>query len=153
MKSWKKVAPRDGLEPPTNRLTADCSTTELPRNRTRCLARLVWHDQKKCSPTFRGVPRQLGTESQKKEAGFEPGPKALGNGGVSSRKTRGSCAATVNNRLRLTPKFQPPVQNGTESGVGRRFCVHGKWRPRPESNRARGFAIALIFNKIKYLVL
>ena len=26
------MAPREGLEPPTNRLTADCSTTELPRN-------------------------------------------------------------------------------------------------------------------------
>ena len=27
----RKVAPREGFEPPTDRLTADCSTTELPR--------------------------------------------------------------------------------------------------------------------------
>lgn len=27
-----KMAPRVGLEPTTNRLTADCSTVELPRN-------------------------------------------------------------------------------------------------------------------------
>src|SRR6185437_15079457 len=35
------MAPRAGFEPATNRLTAGCSTTELPRNtlRTRCLAR------------------------------------------------------------------------------------------------------------------
>ena len=26
------MAPRAGLEPATDRLTADCSTTELPRN-------------------------------------------------------------------------------------------------------------------------
>ena len=26
------MAPREGFEPPTDRLTADCSTTELPRN-------------------------------------------------------------------------------------------------------------------------
>ena len=25
------LAPREGFEPPTDRLTADCSTTELPR--------------------------------------------------------------------------------------------------------------------------
>jgi len=25
------MAPREGFEPPTDRLTADCSTTELPR--------------------------------------------------------------------------------------------------------------------------
>ena len=29
------MAPREGLEPPTNRLTADRSTTELPRNKVR----------------------------------------------------------------------------------------------------------------------
>ena len=28
----KDMAPRAGLEPATDRLTADCSTTELPRN-------------------------------------------------------------------------------------------------------------------------
>ncbi len=35
------MAPRAGFEPATNRLTAGCSTTELPGNtlRTRCLAR------------------------------------------------------------------------------------------------------------------
>ena len=27
-----KMAPRAGFEPATDRLTADCSTTELPRN-------------------------------------------------------------------------------------------------------------------------
>ena len=27
----KNLAPREGFEPPTDRLTADCSTTELPR--------------------------------------------------------------------------------------------------------------------------
>ena len=26
------MAPRDGFEPPTDRLTADCSTAELPRS-------------------------------------------------------------------------------------------------------------------------
>ena len=26
------MAPREGFEPPTDRLTADCSTAELPRN-------------------------------------------------------------------------------------------------------------------------
>ncbi len=30
--SEKRMAPRVGFEPTTNRLTADCSTTELPRN-------------------------------------------------------------------------------------------------------------------------
>ena len=29
------MAPREGFEPPTDRLTADCSTTELPRNKGR----------------------------------------------------------------------------------------------------------------------
>jgi hypothetical protein len=33
-----KLAPWVGLEPTTNRLTADCSTIELPRN-TRCAGR------------------------------------------------------------------------------------------------------------------
>ena len=28
----KMMAPREGFEPPTNWLTANCSTTELPRN-------------------------------------------------------------------------------------------------------------------------
>lgn len=28
----EKVAPEEGFEPPTNRLTADCSTAELLRN-------------------------------------------------------------------------------------------------------------------------
>src|SRR6516164_9741740 len=37
-KHLKDMAPRAGIEPATNRLTAGCSTTELPRNRTRCLA-------------------------------------------------------------------------------------------------------------------
>ncbi len=32
--SWKKMAPRDGFEPSANRLTVDCSTTELPGNRS-----------------------------------------------------------------------------------------------------------------------
>src|SRR5688572_24505468 len=30
--SEERMAPRVGFEPTTNRLTADCSTTELPRN-------------------------------------------------------------------------------------------------------------------------
>ena len=28
------MAPREGFEPPTDRLTADCSTAELPRTNT-----------------------------------------------------------------------------------------------------------------------
>src|SRR5688572_31274402 len=32
-RSGGEVAPGEGLEPPTNRLTADRSTTELPRSR------------------------------------------------------------------------------------------------------------------------
>ena len=31
------MAPRAGLEPATDRLTADCSTTELPRNTNHLL--------------------------------------------------------------------------------------------------------------------
>ena len=34
MKKAKKMAPKVGLEPTTNRLTAGCSTTELLRNIT-----------------------------------------------------------------------------------------------------------------------
>jgi hypothetical protein len=30
----EKMAPRAGFEPATDRLTADCSTAELPRNKT-----------------------------------------------------------------------------------------------------------------------
>ncbi len=29
---WKRVAPRDGFEPPAKRLTVACSTAELPGN-------------------------------------------------------------------------------------------------------------------------
>src|SRR6185503_12867559 len=32
---WMKMAARDGIEPPTNWLTASCSTSELPRNSHR----------------------------------------------------------------------------------------------------------------------
>ena len=32
LKKYKKMAPRRGLEPPTYRLTAECSTIELSRN-------------------------------------------------------------------------------------------------------------------------
>ena len=36
-RTMKRLAPRVGFEPTTNRLTAGCSTAELPRN-SRCLA-------------------------------------------------------------------------------------------------------------------
>ena len=35
------MAPRAGLEPATERLTAVCSTTELPRNKTQPLKTLA----------------------------------------------------------------------------------------------------------------
>ena len=109
----KRMAPRVRFERTTNRLTADCSTTELPRNRTRCLARLVWHDQKKFSPwrkSFRLVSaRPLSVlpvkRDTKNEAGCEPGPKDVtGNGGVSSRKTRGSLTPARSGNKRLIPQ-------------------------------------------------
>src|SRR5271157_216106 len=47
----KTMAPRDGFEPPTNRLTAGCSTAELPGNlRARCLARPAGHGYIKLAP-------------------------------------------------------------------------------------------------------
>jgi hypothetical protein len=32
LKPWRKLAPRAGIEPATQRLTVVCSTSELPRN-------------------------------------------------------------------------------------------------------------------------
>ena len=78
------MAPRAGIEPATNRLTAGCSTTELPRNEAGCLARPYRQDQHKFFKAFAAFCAAPGA---KNEAGGEPGPKALGNGGVSSRKT------------------------------------------------------------------
>ena len=37
----KKLAPKVGLEPTTDRLTADCSTTELLRNNTVSQAQIL----------------------------------------------------------------------------------------------------------------
>lgn len=36
------IAPRAGFEPATNRLTAECSTAELPRS-DMCISRGVWN--------------------------------------------------------------------------------------------------------------
>ena len=80
------MAPRVGFEPTANRLTADCSTTELPRNRARYLARLDCDGQRKFVLKF---PNDSMGVTPKKMRPGEPGPKALGNGGVSSRKTGG----------------------------------------------------------------
>src|ERR1700750_1055538 len=108
------MAPRARFELAANRLTADCSTTELPRNTTwgRCLAPSLYHDHIKLTIAedfFVSGAKGMATNTPKKnEAGCEPGPKALGNGGVSSRKTRGSCAAKVNNSLRILRKFHRP---------------------------------------------
>ena len=50
------MAPRAGLEPATDRLTADCSTTELPRNTIGLLIKKI----KKTSKIWR-----LGAESNR----------------------------------------------------------------------------------------
>ena len=41
--SWAHLAPRDGFEPPAKRLTAACSTAELPG--TSLLARLLYSNE------------------------------------------------------------------------------------------------------------
>ena len=89
------MAPRAGFEPATNRLTAGCSTTELPRNtlRTRCLARPDRHSyinfelreaifpanarhpagrspHPLWKPYDSAAPVQIQTDSARKRAGF-----------------------------------------------------------------------------------
>ena len=109
-KSLILLAPRAGFEPATNRLTAGCSTTELPGNSQGrvCSAFAALRLPQNCgfsnfamelscpygsqmgSTRLGGAPSLAITlllEMIKKErAGNEPGPKALGNGGVSSRE-------------------------------------------------------------------
>ena len=47
------MAPRDGFEPPTDRLTVDCSTAELPGNTIRSV--LIHRTKRKCNPPLRNV--------------------------------------------------------------------------------------------------
>jgi hypothetical protein len=49
---------------------------------------------------------------KKMRPGFEPGPKALGNGGVSSRKTGASCMSRVNKYLTTTAFLELLGENG-----------------------------------------
>ena len=58
----EKMAPRVRFERTTNRLTADCSTTELPRNTTRYLTLPILERQWKFSLYFQG----FGQRSAKK---------------------------------------------------------------------------------------
>src|SRR5262245_19396371 len=98
---WAEVAPRAGFEPATNRLTAGCSTTELPGNvsdrlsqtaagwqsvnqsrtwnRDRPALSLQRHPQRRKPPPTRPATVDAHSRSGKLEAtpGIEPGYTVL----------------------------------------------------------------------------
>ena len=79
------MAPRVGFEPTTNRLTAGCSTTELPRNSVRGR----WGPSRRGLYQVRGRWERPGFQTPNGKRGPLSGPsKALGMVGCLQGKTR-----------------------------------------------------------------
>ncbi len=118
----KRVAPRVGFEPTTNRLTAGCSTTELPRN-----SRLQTRG-------FYQVRRQ--GESPQDCANIHPSDKTrppcgglegVGYGGVSPREDVVNIALTGKDRVNANNSFTllAIFFSGTGGLARNRTGVHG----------------------------
>ena len=88
LEKWHKLVPREGLEPPTNWLRANCSTIELPRQSgADCLCgrwrgqSFLWHDSAKAEGLSIG---QL--ELLECSAGVGDGHAGCGSSGAGLRE-------------------------------------------------------------------
>ncbi len=109
-----EMAPRAGFEPATNRLTAGCSTAELPRNtaRTGCLARPPANRKPKLTaaewPAF-SPQTPLSHGARKKRPGVSPAPRRWVMVGCLQGKTAELCARRVNKSLMCPIVGQVPA--------------------------------------------
>src|SRR5580704_8067460 len=100
------MAPRVGFEPTTSRLTADCSTTELPRNRAASLAYPLLSGYSKAHQfQSERFPVGASLRKMKKGPGFGPAPRRWVMVGCLQGKTMRTCHAKVNKRLTTTTIF------------------------------------------------
>src|SRR5262249_24550915 len=83
----ESVAPRVGFEPTTNRLTAGCSTTELPRNSARARSGLLASSAPRGKSVLRCRAHRRVCAPERKRGPLAGTSKALGMVGCLQGKT------------------------------------------------------------------
>ena len=130
-KSLKRMAPRARFELAANRLTADCSTTELPRNtnRTRVLARLPPQTKHEIRAP-RGAIRRSG--QRKMRPGRIPAPRRWVMVGCLQGRRGNFSLWIVNKPLTVTgprKKSSPPPESASRRSLETAISAWGSKRP------------------------
>lgn len=139
------LAPREGFEPPTKRLTAACSTAELPGNGRECFAlklspEPVSRSEKTAIRCRRFVRAHLGSRQAGKDGTRNPSCRL--NGGIwrprpeSNRRTR--ICSPLHNHSATRPLPEPPRLICRKRRLEREALVIDKGRT-PVKNRVMVF--------------
>src|SRR4051812_969919 len=133
-KVWNLLAPRAGFEPATIRLTVECSTTELPRNRRTIVRERAAYNKafRACKGPNRGFPagiaeKRKGPVTQGFAAGFSPCLDIRGNVPTQRGHPLLSWTSRQIDSIRPEPR-------GIAGGHGSRF--HASHCDRPDTHGA-----------------
>ena len=140
------MAPRARFELATNRLTADCSTTELPRNTGLAGGAYYPFSGPKPSAKFTRTLNRLYPPNTKKNGqrkmrpGVIPAPRRWVMVGCLQGRPGEDAPGMVNKALTLPKKVPHETKTGpwrypATLPAGTRPPLAQEWRPRPELNR------------------
>ena len=132
-----EVAPREGFEPPTERLTAASSTTELPGNTSEVV---VFPRRSRTGRVARAgyIKARLPLPELSKRPLKTPDPVCLGNGGRRRNRTAGagfavpSIATLLSGPNRNVPELpgERPIRVRRALGQAARYAQTREIRPR-----------------------